>query len=101
MKILPKISADSHKNSLITQLLKRPYWCISRQRKWGVPIPVFYEKATGNPIITRETIAHLTGLLEKNGSDFWWSLSLKELLGSSLDLSESEVEKGEVVHKIR
>lgn len=39
----------------------RSDWCISRQRNWGVPIPVFYDKETGEPLMTEETIAHVQG----------------------------------------
>lgn len=96
MQIYPKISADSHKTSLSSQLQKRPYWCISRQRKWGVPIPVFYRNENGEAVIKKETIAHLTSLLDKHGTDFWWTLPVGELLPSSLGLKESDVRKGEV-----
>lgn len=99
MQILPKNSAESHKNCLIGQLEKRPYWCISRQRKWGVPIPAFYRKDSGEPVVEKETISHLVMQLEKHGSDFWWSLPLKELLPDSMDLTENDVEKGQVLHK--
>ncbi len=55
-------------------------WCISRQRVWGVPIPIFYCKDCGEPIITDETIAHLQELFAKEGSDTWWMHDEKELL---------------------
>lgn len=51
--VYPRVNAESSKNSLIAQVMKRPYWCISRQRAWGVPIPVFYEKHTGKVIVTK------------------------------------------------
>lgn len=37
----------------MAQVMRRPYWCISRQRAWGVPIPVFYEKLTGKVITNK------------------------------------------------
>lgn len=37
----------------MAELMSRPYWCISRQRSWGVPIPIFYHKLSGDPLITR------------------------------------------------
>lgn len=80
----------------MSQLQKRPYWCISRQRKWGVPIPVFYRGENEEPIVNKETILHLKTLLDKHGTDFWWSLPLKELLPSTLNLKEGDVKKGEV-----
>lgn len=51
VKLFPKGVSDTHKSSLVGQLMKRPYWCISRQRCWGVPIPAFYDKVTGKVLI--------------------------------------------------
>lgn len=39
----------------------RSDWCISRQRSWGVPIPVFYHKETGEPLLNQETLHHIQG----------------------------------------
>lgn len=55
-------------------------WCISRQRVWGVPIPIFYCKSCGKPVINDETIAHLQKMFAKEGSDTWWMHDEKELL---------------------
>ncbi|RIW36339.1 isoleucine--tRNA ligase [Bacillus salacetis] len=54
-------------------------WCISRQRAWGVPIPVFYAE-NGDEIISEETIAHVSELFRKHGSNVWFEKSAKELL---------------------
>lgn len=54
-------------------------WCISRQRVWGVPIPVFYAE-NGEAIITDETIEHVAQLFEKYGSDVWFERDAKDLL---------------------
>lgn len=51
VNIIPKTKSEMYKSNLVNQIKRRPYWCISRQRKWGVPIPVFYEKGTKNVII--------------------------------------------------
>jgi len=40
-------------NGMLAQVMSRPYWCISRQRLWGVPIPVLYHKETGEPVIDK------------------------------------------------
>ena len=54
-------------------------WCISRQRVWGVPIPVFYAE-NGEPIITEETIEHVAKLFEQYGSNIWFERDAKDLL---------------------
>ena len=56
-------------------------WCISRQRTWGVPIPIFYCKDCGKPIITEETITHLQELFRnEGGTQVWFAKEAKDLL---------------------
>ncbi len=55
-------------------------WCISRQRVWGVPIPIFYCEDCGEPLITPETIDYLARIFEKEGSDAWWAHPAEELM---------------------
>ncbi|KAL6754613.1 tRNA synthetases class I-domain-containing protein [Haematococcus lacustris] len=70
-------------------------WCISRQRKWGVPIPVFYDKQSDEPLMTEETISHVTQLVAQQGSDCWWTLPIEELLPPSLAHLAPSLRKGE------
>lgn len=58
----------------------RSDWCISRQRAWGVPIPVFYCEDCGEIIVTKETISNVARIFEKESSDAWVKYEAKELL---------------------
>jgi isoleucyl-tRNA synthetase len=59
-------------------------WCISRQRQWGVPIPVFYKKSNNEPLMTAETLAHIEDIFSAHGSDAWWEMSVDSLLPENL-----------------
>ncbi len=55
-------------------------WCVSRQRTWGVPIPIFYCNDCGKPVINDETISHLQELVREHGSSVWFAKEAKDLL---------------------
>ena len=55
-------------------------WCISRQRRWGLPIPVFYCADCGKPIVTDETIEAVSRLFGEKGSNAWYEMEAKDIL---------------------
>lgn len=65
----------------ITSMVKdRKDWCISRQRKWGVPLPIFFCKDCGEPLIDKDVMLHVADIFKENGSDAWFERPAEELL---------------------
>jgi len=74
------------RNRIFGTVESRPDWCISRQRTWGVPLPVFFSPE-GEAIISTELISKVADLVEKEGTNIWFELDDAEL-AKRLDLPE-------------
>ena len=73
----------------ITGMVKdRSDWCISRQRTWGVPIPIFYCEDCGKEVITPETIAKVASVFRDKGADAWYEMDAKDLMPEGVKCSE-------------
>ncbi|MBQ0097397.1 MAG: isoleucine--tRNA ligase [Oscillospiraceae bacterium] len=65
----------------ITSMVReRKDWCISRQRKWGVPIPIFYCKECGEPLIDKDAMQRVADIFREKGSDAWYEMTADEIL---------------------
>ena len=73
----------------ITNMVKeRADWCISRQRTWGVPIPIFYCEDCGKEYITKESIKKIQDIFREKGSTSWYELSVKDLMPNEAKCQE-------------
>jgi len=83
------------RNRITSFVSGRGDWCISRQRSWGVPIPVFYDKATGKEVLLDDnTLNHIEKLFSEQGSDAWWKLDEKDLLPECYKADAEKWKKG-------
>ncbi|KPU28294.1 isoleucine--tRNA ligase [Caloranaerobacter sp. TR13] len=70
---------------IINMIKDRNDWCISRQRIWGVPIPIFYCEECGKELINEETIAKVSSIFREKGSNAWYELEANELLPENIE----------------
>jgi isoleucyl-tRNA synthetase len=82
------------KRRLESFITGRSEWCISRQRSWGVPIPVLHDAETGEAHLNNETLDHIIPILEQKGTDHWWSESIEEFVPESLKKTGKTFRKG-------
>jgi isoleucyl-tRNA synthetase len=78
------------RNRIRAMIETRPDWCISRQRAWGVPIAVFVDKKTGEPLRDQAVVDRVAAAFEREGSDAWFTRDPAEFLGHGRDPTDYE-----------
>ena len=85
-----KFYPSKGKERLLSMIESRPDWCVSRQRSWGVPLPIFINKKTKEPLRDQKVIDRIADIYEKVGSDCWFTDDSKIFLGPDYKADDYE-----------
>ena len=85
-----KFYPSKGKERLKSMIETRPDWCVSRQRVWGVPIPVFMSKKTNEVLIDEEVTKNIANIFEKEGADCWFEDDAQKFLGKKYESADYE-----------
>ncbi len=81
---------EAGKTRLRSMIEHRPDWCISRQRAWGVPIALFVDKRSGEPLRDEAVLARIAEAFETEGADAWYARDPRDFLGEGYDPADFE-----------
>ena len=87
---------EKGKTRIRSMIETRPDWCISRQRSWGVPLPIFIDKKTNEPLRDPEVIENIAKIYEKEGSDCWFHDDPQRFLGKKYN-KENYIKSNDIV----
>jgi isoleucyl-tRNA synthetase len=73
------------RNRIASMIESRPDWCVSRQRAWGVPIPVFVNRKTGEPLRDMAVVERVANAVEREGADAWYTTEPGRFLGNQYE----------------
>jgi len=85
-----KFYPNKGRDRLLSMVEGRPDWCVSRQRVWGVPLPIFINKQTKEPLRDQKVIDRIASIYERQGSDCWFTDDPKIFLGEDYNAAEYE-----------
>lgn len=81
---------QSGHNRIRSMVEARPDWCVSRQRAWGVPIPVFVNRETGEPLRDEAVVERIAKAVEEHGADIWFTEDPSVFLGADRSIDDFE-----------